>query len=166
MFEIRKAVPDDALGITIVNVYTWKTTYSVLMPENVIDARIAELRDRAEKCRADIVRNGNFFVAAEKSTIVGFCRYGGSRNDAYKDSGEINAIYVLRGFQGMGAGRALFSAGIEGLKAEGYASLILNCLRGNPALDFYRHMGGKVVAARCDEIQGVEITEDILYFEI
>lgn len=35
MIEIRKAIPEDALGITIVNVYTWKTTYTGLIPNEL-----------------------------------------------------------------------------------------------------------------------------------
>ena len=76
MFEIRKAVPEDALGITIVNVYTWKTTYTGLMPDDVIDARIAELMERTEKCRTEIEENDNFMVASVENNIIGFCRCG------------------------------------------------------------------------------------------
>lgn len=166
MFEIRKAVPRDALGITIVNVYTWKTTYTGLMPDEVIDARIAELTVRAEKCRADIEKNDNFMVAAVGQTIIGFCCFGASRNQAYQDSGEIYAVYVLRGFQGTGAGRALFSACVKELTARGCSSLIVNCLAGNPSLGFYRHMGGKAVAQRQDEIKNRIITENIIYFKL
>ena len=35
--QIRKALPIDALGITIVNVYTWKTQYTGLLPDELID---------------------------------------------------------------------------------------------------------------------------------
>jgi GNAT superfamily N-acetyltransferase len=166
MFEIRKAVPEDALGITIVNVYTWETTYAGLMPDEVIDARIAELAERAKKCRADIEENDNFMVAAVGHTIIGFCCFGKSRSPAYRDSGELYAVYVLRGFQGTGAGKALFSAGARELTAVGCSSMIVNCLQGNPSLAFYRHMGGKVVAQRQDEIKDRIITENIIYFNI
>lgn len=166
MFEIRKAVPKDALGITIVNVYTWKTTYTGLMPDEVIDARIAELMERTEKCRTEIEKNDNFMVASVENNIIGFCCCGKSRNQAYLDSGEIYALYVLRGFQGTGAGKALFSAGARKLTAAGCSSMIVNCLQGNPSLDFYRHMGGKVVAQRRDEIKNRVITEDVIYFKI
>lgn len=41
--EIRKAIHSDALAITIVTVYTWKRTYTGLMPDEVIDARVNEI---------------------------------------------------------------------------------------------------------------------------
>ena len=40
MFSIEKAKECDALGIAIVNVYTWKTQYSGLIDEKIIDKRI------------------------------------------------------------------------------------------------------------------------------
>lgn len=166
MFYIRKAVPEDALGITIVNVYTWKTTYPGLIPDKVIDSRIAELIERAEKCRIDIEQNDNFFVAAIGHTIIGFCCYGISRNKIYNTSGEIYALYALKGCQRLGVGKELFSAGTNALKDRGYTSMIINCLYGNPSLEFYQHMGGKIVAQRQDTIKDKSITEDILYFEI
>lgn len=165
MVRIRKAVPQDALGITIVNVYTWKTTYAGLMPEDMIDSRIAGLRKRVERCRDDIERDDNFLVAAADETVVGFCIYGKSRNYDFKNCGEIFALYVLKGFQGTGLGKVLFSAGIKALLKQGMTSMILNCLRGNPSLGFYKHMGGKIVGQRTDESQDGKIMEDIVLYE-
>ncbi|MPM28006.1 hypothetical protein SDC9_74523 [bioreactor metagenome] len=165
MYQIRKAAPNDALGITIVNIYTWKTTYSGLMPDDAIDLRIAELKERAEKCKADIEQNNNFIVAEVDHTIVGFCVYGKARNDNFKESGEIFALYALKGFQGMGIGKALFLAGVNELRIRENTSMIINCLQGNPALEFYKHMGGKIAGQRQDEIKGKKITEDIIYYK-
>lgn len=166
MFDIRKAVPEDALGITIVNVYTWKTTYSGLIPDEVIDLRIAELMERAEKCQTDIKQDDNFFIAAIGHTVIGFCCYGVSRAKAYHSSGEIYALYALKGYQGLGVGKALFSAAVQVLKNSSYSSVIINCLRGNPSLGFYQCMGGKIVGQREDDIKGKKIIEDVLCFEI
>lgn len=165
MYQIRKAVPDDALGIAIVSVYTWKTTYTGLMPDDMMDSKIAELRERAEKFRTDIEKNENFIVAAVGHTVVGFCIYGKCRNEKFKDSGEIFALYVLKGFQGTGLGRALLLAGGKELLAGGSRSMVINCLQGNPSLGFYRHMGGKVVGQREDRLKGGTITEDIVYYD-
>lgn len=165
MFTVRKAVPEDALGITIVNVYTWKTAYSELMPEELIDTRIENLMEKAEKTRADIAQNHNFYIAVVGNTIVGFCCYGPSRNNAYENSGEIYALYTLKGMEKHGVGKALFLAASRELREKGFSSIIINCLYGNPSIGFYRHMGGKVIARRKDILQGKSISADILYFE-
>ncbi|MBM7834635.1 GNAT family N-acetyltransferase [Clostridium sardiniense] len=166
MFLIRKAIPDDALGITIVNVYTWKITYTGLIPDELIDKRIDSLKYLAKEIREDIEKNNNFIVASIENTIIGFCSYGNSRNESFMDSGEINALYVLHGFQGEGLGKELFLAGAKELKHLGYSSVIINCLQGNPSIEFYKHMGGNVVSERKDKIKGTVITEDIIYIKI
>jgi len=166
MYDILKAVPEDALGITIINVYTWKTTYSGLISDEVIDSRIEELMEKAENCRIDIEQNDNFFIAVIGRTIIGYCCYGISRNKIYNASGEIYALYVLKGCHGLGVGKALFSASTNALKDIGYSSMIINCLYGNPSVVFYQHMGGKIVAQRKDTIKYKTIAEDILYFDI
>lgn len=166
MFEIRKATPEDALGITIVNVYTWKTTYTGLIPNELIDTRIAEVKSLASKRKDEIKNNNDFIIASVENIIVGFCNYGKSRNEAFADSAEINALYVLDGFQGDGIGRELLLAAIKELRDKGYLSVIINCLQGNPALEFYKHIGGIVVSKREDKINDIVITEDILYIKI
>lgn len=92
MFEIRKANTSDALGISIVNVYTWKLTYAGLIPDEVIDKRIKELKFLAEKKRATMEIDNDFIVATVDNTIVGFCSYGKSRNELFNKSGEIKAV--------------------------------------------------------------------------
>ncbi|URZ14910.1 GNAT family N-acetyltransferase [Clostridium felsineum] len=166
MFEIRKAIGEDALGISIVNVYTWKTTYTGLIPDELINKRINELKDLAEKRREDIKKNNNVIVISLENTIIGFCSYGKSRNTSFADSGEINALYLLQGFQGLGLGKKLFLTTIDELKQLGYSSVIINCLKGNPAMRFYKHMGGNIVSKREDEIKGRLIREDIIYIKI
>jgi len=164
MITIRKASPADALGITIVNVYTWDTAYRGLVPQQVIDERIRHLQTRAAVTKETIAAQDNFLVATEDDTIIGFCMFGSARAEAYAGMGEVYALYVLEGFQGKHIGKALFLAGIKALQAMGYSSLIINCLRGNPALAFYRHMGGEPIGQRTDEISGHRMTEDVVLF--
>ena len=166
MYLIRKAFPKDALGISIVNTYTWKTTYFSLIPNYIIDSRIDALKSKAEKCKSDIEQNDNFIVAVIDDTVIGFCTYGTSRNEVYKESGEIYALYVLKGYQGENIGKQLFIAGKNKLIDKGYSSIIINCLKGNKSLGFYEHMGGKIVGERHDCIDGYNMSEDILYFRI
>lgn len=162
MIEIRKAIPEDALGVAIVNVYTWKTAYSGLIPDEIIDSRIDRVIEIANRNRIDIEAGNNFIVAKEDNTVIGFAWYGKSRNEEFVDTGEIYALYVLSGFQGKGIGRDIFTLCIEELKKLGCNSVIINCLEGNNSIEFYKHMGGKVLGKRKDKIQGLYITSDIL----
>ena len=166
MIDIRTATPDDALGMTIVNVYTWQTAYRGLMPERVIEERIDNLPARAQRCRETLQESGNCFVAVCEGTIVGFCRYGVSRNEAYPEAGEVYALYVLKGYSGTGIGRSLLTAAMAALRNQGHETMIINCLQGNAARGFYERLGGQRVGERSDELFGVTMTEDILLFTL
>ncbi len=163
-FGIRKAVPKDALSIAIVSVYTCKTAYSGLIPDEILDKRIKNLPQNAERMKDWIETNDNFLVATVKDTIVAFCTYLPSRNEDYSGCGEIEALYCLEGYQGYGIGKVLFKKATEALSAMGFDAMILNCLRGNPALGFYEHMGGSIIGEREDISGNVTLVEDILYY--
>lgn len=164
-FVIRKAVPEDALGIEIVRIYTWKTTYSGLMPDELIDMQVDNLAKKWQGRREGLKTNDNMFVAVVDHTIVGLSGYCPSRNPAYPESGEISGLYCLKGFQGYGIGKALFKAAAEALVKDGYQSMVINCLRGNPALEFYKHMGGSVVGEIKDERSYGVLIEDVLFYD-
>lgn len=163
MISIVKAQKEDALQIAIVNVYTWKTQYQGIIPNEVIDFRIENIERSENKISSRIVEDGQYFVAKKDNTVIGFCRYGKSD---FGDYGEIHALYVLKGFSKKGIGRLLFEAAKEELNKMGFKSFRINCLRDNPTLDFYLHMGGKVTGEFENEIVGHTIKEDILFFDI
>lgn len=165
-FTIRKATPADALGIAIVSAYTWKTAYSGLLPEEMLDKRLADLPQKAENMKLDIAARDNYFVATVDDTVVGFTAFcSPCRNPDYADSGEIGALYCLKGYNGYGIGRALFEAAVKELVQRGHKTMIIDCLRGNPTLGFYEHLGGKVVAER--EMVRIDHSriEDVLFYD-
>lgn len=163
MINIQKARKKDALQIAIVNVYTWKTQYEELIPKEVIDFRIDNIEHSAEKIRARIKEDGRYLVAKKEDTVIGFCRYGKSN---FGDYGEVHALYVLKGFNKKGIGRLLFESAKEELKKMGFSKFRVNCLRGNPTLNFYIHMGGILSGEFENEVVGHKIKEDILFFDV
>jgi GNAT superfamily N-acetyltransferase len=166
MYTVRNAMPDDALGITIVNVYTWKTAYHGILPETLLDERITDLLPRAEKCRQSILDGSKYVVAVDNGTIIAFCSFGACRNGQYADAGEVYALYTLAGYQGQGAGGALLNDAFQTLRAEGCLTVIVRCLRGNPALRFYERMGGRVAEPWEQEYLGYRMEGDVLLFTL
>jgi GNAT superfamily N-acetyltransferase len=166
MVTVRRAVPEDARDITTINVYTWKTAYAELVPEELIGRRIAELEERTARTRDTIAREDCFFVAVDDGAVIGFCMYGPCRDGACAGTGEIYAMYVPTDRQGRGAGRALFEAAARALKARGFAGMIVNCLDGNPALGFYERMGGKRIARWSDDGSGYRLEGETLRFPL
>jgi ribosomal protein S18 acetylase RimI-like enzyme len=91
--------------------------------------------------------------------------YWPSRNEDYPSSWEINAIYILPEYQKLWLGKKLFLAWIDDLTKLWYKDMIINVLRWNNAINFYKKHGGKVIWERFDNIGKITIHEDIMYFE-
>lgn len=162
--RLRRAQTDDALGVAIVQAYTWSTTYAALMPPHVIQHRIDRLEEQADLLRAQMESGVCYWVAEKEKAVVGFACLGPSANADYAGDGEIYALYLLRAFQRKGVGKRLFSLCLQQLHARGYENVIVNCLQGNPALAFYLARGGQVVGQRSDWVDGAFLTEQIVRF--
>ena len=54
---------------------------------------------------------------------------------------HLHKIYLLPEAQGGGNGKRLFMAGEREMRLAGATAFELNVNRGNPALEFYRHLG-------------------------
>lgn len=163
MIEYREANVDDAYYIAYVNVHTWKSTYYDLIDNDFIDKRIKNILFRSEKLKAALSKDNNFIVATDGEVVVGYVTYGKSRNEKYK-GGEIGALYLLKEYQGQGIGKNLFLEAISKLIDTGYTSMILNCLKGNKTLGFYKRMGGIVVDSRTEKLDTIVLEEDVIYY--
>jgi GNAT superfamily N-acetyltransferase len=164
LLHIRPAAAEDAPEIEYVRLYTWKTTYSGLMPEEMLDQRIADIAKRTEVTRQKIKEGLPYFAAEYQGRIVGMAVCTPSRDPDYPQDGEIQAIYILKAYQGLGIGRALFSFCREYLCSCGHKEMIVNCLEGNPSAAFYEKMGGKAVGKRQDPMGDIVIKETIFRF--
>ncbi len=164
-FIIRKANINDAREIIEVGTKTWITTYKGLMSDKILDERISTMEKRQERLENELQNNNNWYVSIVDNKVVGFVSYGKSRNEKYKNYGEINAIYVLKEYQKLGIGKALFLKGIEELINQGFKNVILNVLEGNKTIDFYKYFGGEVIEERYDYFSNELINEHIMLFK-
>ena len=166
-FAVRKAMPSDAYWIAFVNAHTWYETYKWLVPEKVLKARIDSINERAEKTREFIENGKNYLVVENLETkeIIWMLIYWLSRNEAYPNSGEIMAIYVLPQYQKLGLGKKLFLAWINELINLWYNDMIINVLKWNNAINFYKKYGGKIVWEKSDQFGKKTLYEDIMHFD-
>ena len=168
-FLIRKANPEDAYWIAFVNTHTWYITYKWLIPENILQARIDSIDERTQKTR-EFIENDKIYLVAENTQtkeIAWILTYWPSRNDKYPNSWEIISIYVLPKYQKLWLGKKLFLTWINELIKLWYNDMILNVLKWNDTINFYKKYGGVVVWERFDEIgeKKIKIYEDIMYFK-
>lgn len=156
--KIRKAIIEDASGISRVHVDAWRTTYKNLIPDSFLDQLSYEEREQMWKVN---IPNGNVYVAENtKGKIVGFACGGKERSGEFAGyDGELYAIYILEKYQGQGIGRKLTEAVKHHLREIGLTSMVILVLEGNKAYRFYEALGGKKIGILEDTIADKVVNE-------
>lgn len=162
---IRKANVEDSRGIVEVKMSSWLTTYKGLMPDEVLKNRQDTIEERIPRTESQIREYNNIYVAVDNDRVIGTMSYGESRNEKYKDYGEINFIYLLDEYKGQGIGKKLFMTGIKELIDMGYNSMILNVLEGNKTIGFYEKYSGKKIDQIEEIFVNTPLVENIMLFE-
>jgi GNAT superfamily N-acetyltransferase len=183
---IRPATEADAPAIARVHFDSWVDTYGSVFPPRVFEEFSLESRERlwrrtASEARSDAARRTELLVAEDDGVVVGFVSLGpfrlaegghvdsdgaAARTAAASDRGELNAIYLAPTTLRRGLGRALFDAGRRWLREAGYVDMRLWVITGNPAVFFYRSMGGVLVEEKNFDLHGVTLSEQCYRFEL
>ncbi|MEU4831929.1 GNAT family N-acetyltransferase [Streptosporangium sp. NPDC023615] len=143
--KIRPSVPDDVEAREYVRVTTWKAAYRGIVLDDHLDALKVEPDVVAEKETrlAGALAEGRtpLVVGETGDRITGFVEFG-RRRDEQIGGGEIFALYVLPEAQARGLGRALMTAAVERLRADGHEEIGLWAAAGNAqAGRFYERFG-------------------------
>lgn len=148
--KIRKAELIDAGGIAKVHVDSWRTTYGNILSEWYLSQLSVEGRkNNWEWTFKNLNKEEVIYVGLDdEESIVGFACGGQSRDKDFEYDGELYAIYLLREYQGQGYGKKLFKAVVDSLQNNGYESMMVWVLQGNPAISFYTAMGGKLIGQK------------------
>ncbi len=162
----EKAKIEDAYDFEEVVANSWKETYASLLPDEYLEERVNNVALRVPKYEKNFFDTRiKSFVARDKEKIVGILKYGISDNSKYNDYGYIQALYVLKEYQGYGIGKELFKMAILGLKELGYTKIMLECMCGNETINFYKKYLGKVVETIDFSINRVgNVRADVLIF--
>jgi len=161
---IRLADVKDAKGIARVQVESWHTTYPGIVPKSYLDSRDVKKREKIWKQAA---QNQPLYVAELEGDIVGFAIGGENRDkDTYPEyDGELYAIYSLKRVHKRGIGRELFEQTARNLSARGFKKMVVSVLSENPAVDFYKHMGGHFLGEETITIDGKAIAESFYGYD-
>src|SRR5580704_15819960 len=115
---IRRAQIEDATGIALVQIESWRSTYSGIVPDAFLASMDTEVRAQSWKIQlAD--DNVLTFVAEDESGMFGFAGGGRLRELVGDYDAELYAIYLLGRGQGHGVGRNLTQTMAHGLRAKG-----------------------------------------------
>ena len=162
----RNATLDDAYGIEYVSAHSWKETYSEFMPQEYLNNRILNINNKIDAIKRflESIDKNQYYVAEVDRKIVGILYYKKTDSDKFINHGYLNAIYVLKEYQGLGIGKQLFKLAIQGIIDLGYNDMYLECLKGNPTLEFYKKYGGKVIDTTDYKISDFKVKVDIIEF--
>ncbi|WP_219415894.1 GNAT family N-acetyltransferase [Pseudonocardia nigra] len=134
---LRHATPEDASGIALVHVRSWRAAYAGLVPDEMLAGLSVDAR--AQMWTRLIADPAQPILVLAAPDVVGFAAFGANREDPA--TGELYAIYLDPGWWGRGAGRLLHDAVVEWLD-DRYARSTLWVLRTNArAVRFYRAAG-------------------------
>ena len=169
-FEIRPATPEDADGITDVQVASWRAGYAHVFPRSVLYADDFDSSRRKFWTTWRFAPGHRLAVAVRTGRgggddqIVGFSSYGPERERArgFTGRGELWAFYLRPEVWGSGLADELIDHTELRLKAEGFATAVLWVLEDNPrARAFYERRGWQAtgIAAEFDEYCDASVPE-------
>ncbi len=151
MSIIRPATVDDAPGIAQVQVESWRSTYTGLIPETIIADLTVERRERQWQHMIPLEGSVVYVAEDENGQIVGFVAGGAARDGTSGYTGELFAIYLLASTQRGGIGRQLVQALAQTLIEHGHQSMLVWVLKTNPiGRGFYEKLGGVYVSEKVD----------------
>lgn len=158
-FKIRRAVPEDALSIGLVQVESWQKTYAGIIPQAFLAS--LDVEERAAVWKQEL-ESGRFFifVAEDQWGIFGFVSGGVIREPIEGYDCELYAIYLLPANQRRGVGQELALTLRESFLMNGFSSMVVWVLEQNlPGVSFYKRLGGIQIGQRMIEIGGAVLPE-------
>lgn len=88
--------------------------------------------------------------------VIGFACFGKNREPKVDADSELQAIYLLQEYQGLGVGKMLFDFGIRELKDNLKKRMMVSVFEANKAArDFYERQGGRLIGSDHVDLAGV-----------
>jgi GNAT superfamily N-acetyltransferase len=156
--SIRRARSEDAAALSTVFDGAWREAYQGILPALWLERMIGR---RGPRWWLSTVGRGRPLVVLDVGEhVAGYVSYGRCRDRALPADGEIDEFYLAPEYQGLGFGKRLFKAVLNDLDDRGAKRVAVWCLADNErACDFYRHLGGRVVAETSERFAGQPLTK-------
>ncbi|HEU6441506.1 MAG TPA: GNAT family N-acetyltransferase [Microvirga sp.] len=158
LVSIRHAKPDDAPALSRVFDAAWREAYLGIIPGVTLDRMFARRGERW--WRSTVTRGRPLVVLDIGQGIAGYASYGRCRDRSLPAEGEIDEIYLLPEYQGIGLGRRLFKAVLNDLRHSDMPRVAVWALEENGrACAFYTSLGGRRVARVVERIGGTPLAK-------
>jgi len=162
--RLRAAGPPDAAVVAHVHQESWRTTYTGILPRDVIE-QLAGRRSEAtwrERLAARRPMETVWLAQDDTGRVLGFANAGPARHRLEGLEAEIYALYVLQDAQRRGVGRALVRECARDFVRHGHFGFYLWVLKANRARLFYEALGGAEIAEKSERL-GLHSFAEIAY---
>jgi ribosomal protein S18 acetylase RimI-like enzyme len=158
LVSIRHAKPDDAASLSKVFDTAWREAYSGIIPGVTLEKMFSR---RSERWWRSTVSRGRPLVVLDLGQgAIGYASYGRCRDRSLPANGEIDELYLLPEYQGIGFGRRLFNAVRNDLRHRELDKVVVWALEDNSrACAFYEALGGRTVARVEERIGGTPLAK-------
>lgn len=152
LYTIRRAVKTDVPSLAKLHVDTFHETHGNYPGSPDFDLRLNQWQKIFEGI------NESWFcllVQDDKDNLIGFAkgqRYQHGELPQYH--GELNKLYLLRKYQGLGLGRRLLIEVASEFDNMGISSMLLFGDANSPSNGFYEHLGGEKLYSSSGEFHG------------
>jgi len=158
LVSIRHAKPDDAPALSKIFDTAWREAYLGIIPGVTLDKMFARRGERW--WRSTVTRGRPLVVLDIGQGVVGYASYGRCRDRSLPADGEVDELYLLPEYQGLGFGRRLFKAVLNDLRHHEMNRVAVWALAENErACGFYESMGGRGVARVEERIGGTPLAK-------
>lgn len=161
LIETRRARPEDAADVAAIHDAAWRGAYRGLIPGADLEKMISRRGPRW--WQSALGRGSRVLVLTFGDDVAGYANFGRNRARSLPFEGEIYELYLKPEYQGLGFGRRLFRDARKELANAGFEGLAIWALADNdPAVGFYRALGGQAVA-RSSETFGGRTLEKVAF---
>jgi ribosomal protein S18 acetylase RimI-like enzyme len=161
VIDIRRAQPSDAESLSDAYAASWQEAYCGIIPAVQLKRMIA--RRGADWWHDAARRRRNILVLDAGAKVSGYATFGPARMDGRPDAGEIQELYLVPEYQGIGLGGRLFKAACSALRRQKYKRALIRSLEENDrAVRFYEERGGKRIG-RIEEKVGGKMMPMLIY---
>ena len=158
LISIRRARSEDATGLSRVFDSAWREAYQGIIPGVALEKMIARRGPRW--WRSTVGRGRPLVVLDVGQGIAGYVSYGRCRDRSLPADGEVDELYLMPEYQGVGYGRRLFNAVRNDLRDRDMHRVVVWALAENRrACGFYEGMGGRSVARIEERIGGAPLAK-------
>ncbi len=114
---IRKRKIEDSHELAHSIAVLWNETYKGILDEDFLQELFVKEKENAERLKNNLNEQPYYYVLTFPDKIIGWIYYT-LNSDKYKDGAEIQALYILKEYQGKGYGRLLYNYAVNNIQKK------------------------------------------------